>query len=167
MKKTFSLFLILLVLGACSDKKVDTTFIQKEMKAREVKVVPEAKILQTAMSIGNRIAKELQNIPFGEHTNTGLIEYNEPVQQKLLLEDISIRALSFESETQSMHEKERQLLEAYLYNIENGLPLEANVQQLNEGETLLYTVPLVREGSPLGMWSVKIPRKTVVLSIED
>ena len=167
MEKVFLPLLLLLVLASCADKKVDTTSIKKEMKAREVKVIPEGKILQTAMSIGNQIVKELKNISPEENANIGLADHSQRIQQKLSLENVSIRALSFKDETQTMHEKEHQILEAYLYNVENNIPLEANIQPLNKGETLLYTAPLSEDGNAMGMWSIKIPRKTVVLSIED
>ncbi|HEY9117786.1 MAG TPA: hypothetical protein VIN11_08165, partial [Roseivirga sp.] len=63
--------------------------------------------------------------------------------------------------------KAKQLFEAYDYNRKNNLSSEANVQQLDEGKTLLYTKPIIHNDSTLGMWSILFSRKEIVLSIKD
>ena len=54
----FSNFLWLIILSvfvACSDRKIDTTAAKEEMKAREIKVIPEAQILEKTKELGDNM----------------------------------------------------------------------------------------------------------------
>jgi hypothetical protein len=153
--KVFSSFILLGVLLACSNQKIDTSQVQKEMEAREIKVVSDAQILEKAMEIGNALAKGF----LLEETETGL-------EAKVDSTKANVSFYFFDRGEQPTG-KELAVFKAYDYNRKNSVASTSNVQKLDNGQTLLYTTPMVHQQQIVGMWSVKLSRKEVVLSIED
>jgi hypothetical protein len=149
---------LLITLLACEDKKIDTKAVKEEMKAREIKVIPEAKILDKAMVLGNELSSG-----FIYHRASNKADM--PVKQGSKIQPkTSFNLLDGEN---NLKGKEKMLFEAYLYNSENGINSEANVQSLNKERSLLYTAPLISEGNMIGMWSIIFLRKEIVQSIDD
>lgn len=150
---------VLFVLFACSDGKVDTSKVKAEMKAREVKVVPEAKILERAFQLGDSLLNTLDKSK-GLSKAWGVFKRWE-------LDDITIDCSIYSLKAvYNMEEKEKQVFDAYRYSAQNDQPAEANVQRL-PGEIMVYNAPFSPEGKLKGMWSIKLPRKYIVLSIEE
>lgn len=149
----------LMLLFACADGKVDTSKVQAEMKAREVKVVPEAKIVERAFFVGDSL---LQSLDPAKRTSS---DWGKVHSWKLsgLNVDCTLYAIS---NTYALAEKEQQVFEAYQYSAENSLEAEPNVQRLPE-EIMVYNAPFINEGKLAGMWSIQLPRKHLILTIED
>ena len=149
-------YLLMFCLLSCGDQKIDTTKAREEMEAREPKKVSEAQILDQAMKVGN------------EESNAFLVSEGESGLVFSLGNNIdSKKAYYLFGEANDLTGKAKQLFEAYDYNRKNNLSSEANVQQLDEGKTLLYTKPIIHNDSTLGMWSILFSRKEIVLSIKD
>ena len=143
---TLSFFL----LNACGDQKIDTEKAMAEMKAREIKKVSDAEILEKAMEMGNQISKEFlfegDSSHFGSDTT---------FNKKLLLFNDSASG------------KTQQVLAAYRYNANNNIVSEPNVQILEDPTVILYSKPAFNaEKLPIGMWAIELSRKAVVLAIE-
>ena len=151
---------VLIVLFACTDGKVDTSQIQAEMKAREVMVVPEAKIVERTFHVGDSLLKTIK-----------LPEVNAEIKDTYktwkLIGDIEVVCNLYKvSETYTLTGKEKQVFEAYQYSAENQQSADPNVQKL-ENEMMLYSAPLEENGVITGMWSVKLPRKYLILSLPE
>ncbi len=158
MKGSFFI-LAVLVLFACSDGKVDTSQVQTEMKAREVKVVPEAKILERAFQLGDSLLSTVDQ--------TRGLSKAWGVYQSWQISDITINCSIHSFKTlYEMEEKEKQVFEAYRYSAENKQQPDPNVQRL-PGEIMVYNAPYLKEGELLGMWSIKLPRKYIILTLQE
>lgn len=150
---------VLFLLSACSDSKVDTSKVQAEMKAREVKVVPEAKILERTFELGDSLLSTL-DLP-KELSNT------RSTFKRWQIDDITIDCSIYSLEAAyDMEDKEKQVFDAYRYSAQNDQPAQPNVQRL-PGEIMVYNAPFSEGGKLTGMWSIKLPRKYIVLSIEE
>ncbi|MCE7994937.1 MAG: hypothetical protein HEP71_23370 [Roseivirga sp.] len=158
MKGSFFIFTLLILL-ACSDGKVDTSKVQAEMKAREVKVIPEAKILERAFELGDSLLSTLDP-SIGLSKTSGVFHHWD-------IEDIGIDcSIYFLKTFYNMEEKEKQVFDAYRYSAKNKQKAEPNIQRL-PGEIMVYNAPFMEEDQLKGMWSIKLPRKYIILSIEE
>ena len=127
------------IITSCGEGKVDTTAARKEMEAREVKVVPEARVLERAMEMG----KEL-----------------------LETDDSQIKKYRFD-DAPALAGKEQRLFEAYVYNAGHDIKSEANVQTLEDKSVILFTAPWMKADQMVGMISIRLNRKDIVNSISD
>ena len=89
-----------------------------------------------------------------------------------------MRWVGWQTDTTRLSTYEQQLWSAYRYSAQEGQPLEDNVQRVGE-DSLLYTQPITLSDSLqrklpaqpdtlealLGMWSVMMAKKEVVLQI--
>jgi len=149
---------LLFILVSCEDRKIDTKAVKEEMKAREIKVIPEAKILEKGMELGNELSSDFV--------------YDESLNKAIMVtkEDVSIESVSYFTlfgADNSLIGKEKMLFEAYLYNSEKGITSEPNVQSLSSIKSLLYTKPMVSGGKTIGMWSIIFLHKEVVQLTEN
>ena len=163
MKYLIALLFIAFLTVSCGDQKIDTTKAKAEMEAREIKKVSDAKIQEEAMAIGNRISADfsLSAIP-------------EPISDTYVLnirygkDSLFVKDHYFFDEPRDLSGKALQIFEAYLYNSDAGIESDANVQKLGNGQVLLYTKPMIaNDTTAVGMWTIEIPRKAVVLSIKN
>ncbi len=150
--------LLIVIVSSCEDKKVDTKAVKEEMKARAIKVIPEAKILEKAMLLGDELSN---GFIFNSETREALM----PSKQNIPIAAETSHALF--NEKNDLIGKEKMLFEAYLFNSENDIVSEANVQALAEERSLLYTSPLTSEGKVIGMWSIVYLRKDIVQLIDN
>ena len=158
MKKVAVLSL-LICLCACNQGKVDTSGLQEEMKAREIRVIPEAKITETAYALGDSLVAGL-NVAEALAMPGKTFKTWDVKGVK-----IECTAYAFSQEN-ALEGKEAQVFEAYQYNAENKLEGDPNIQKL-PNEVLVYNAPIKTEGQAGGMWSIRMPRKYVVLSIRE
>ena len=57
--------------------------------------------------------------------------------------------------------KEREIWQAYQYNVQNKLPIAENVQKV-DNDFMLYTAPVTINEKLVGMWSVLVDKKELV-----
>ncbi|MDR7128395.1 hypothetical protein J2X69_000727 [Algoriphagus sp. 4150] len=158
MKHLFYFALAALVLIACGPReRVSKSVFDEVNKAMEAKKLSDAQITQEAMSWGDSISLEAQQLlmenlhkAVGEGGFTGALEFcnvnalsiTEELSKK---HGVSIRRTSFRARNQENlpTPEELPILEAYEYNSENGIKNESNIQTLPGGDVLLYTKAIV------------------------
>lgn len=161
MKKILLPLVIVFVLSSCSDQKIDTTKAREEMEEREIKVVSDAEIIERAMEIGLSVSKDFS-----------VSVVSEPLSQTNVIntefgpDSIYQKQRYFFDDPEDLQGKALQVFEAYLYNRENNIASEPNLQKIDGGEILYYTSPMYTDSTLIGMWAIEIPRKLVVLSIK-
>jgi hypothetical protein len=169
-----------------SEQQIDREAIKEEMEQREIKRILPAEIVEEAYRRGEILSQQASDLSLqvyqpDEQNIRELIGPEAMIKIDSLsrAEGATISWVDLTSDTAQLEEKERQLWEAYLYNVENELPLNDNVQRLGD-EEYLYTRPLVLdaelmkkipgsespEGSNfLGMWSIRLTKKELVQSM--
>ena len=171
-----------LLLSACGDRNTSVIDRQvlEEMEQREPKRVLPDQLMNAAYRQGEVLANKLLSSAVdyyqAEAVSPSFTRYL--AQQSYDTASARITWIDYQSDTTQFTPYEQQLWSAYRYSAEQGDPLANNVQRLN-GDSLLYTQPLVLTdsladlfsqsdtvGQLLGMWSITLPEKEVVLSIE-
>ena len=151
---------ILVVLGisACDmrDRNVNTEALKEEMKHREIKRVTEVQIFEKAEQIGEQIAMASQKT-LGSNLKTAISEQGlehaiefcnlqaMPLSDSLAEKfgaQIKRTSLKVRNPSNRPDDLETQILEAYAYNVENGLDLVPNLQRIDR-DYLLYTSPIL------------------------
>lgn len=142
-------------MSCTSDKKVDKEAVKKEIKSREIKRVTEAEIVNKVHEIGNLIAlstkktlgknlqKALQDggvenaVEFCKLNATPLVDSLSD-QFDAVIRRVSLKARNPNDEPNDL---EKQLLEAYAYQWNDSIPLNPNVQAIEE-DRYLFTKPI-------------------------
>lgn len=211
----YAFTLVIIIHGCNTNQKVDREAVKEEMKARELKKVSDSEIISKGLEIGNMIAEEAQKtlqknllaainekgVPGAlEFCNANALELVKDLEDSM---DAEIYRVSnkFRNPKDQPDSLESLILDAYHYNVENGIVLEPSIQEENE-QVLLYTKPIsinnplclqchgkigeeittenyevisgfypedkahgYELGQLRGMWSIRIPKKTIVNSL--
>ncbi len=193
MKYTSCLFCVLLLLIACNGQlnSEERKAVRNEMNEREIKRITPGELIQTASNRGKKVADMAQTI---------LLQSSFAHPDKLLIQELSeSNTALFDSLNQNyialtrwvgskvldqpnqLNSMEKQLLDAYLFNIENELEINENVQAMGN-DSLLYTNPVMlskwlelsgdtteqdntRKDQLLGMWSIKLSKRAIILAM--
>lgn len=162
MKTYLSIFLILIsltILAACdtgSQNGLNREALKEEMRNREPKKLNEAQIVNEVYEQGRFLSQTAQQsllttlqAAIAHEGIEGAVEYcnlrANPLMDSLSKTHkatISRTSLQLRNPDNAPSELEQQLLEAYQYNAEEGLPLEDNVQRVDQ-QYMLYTKPIV------------------------
>jgi hypothetical protein len=190
--KYFSRVVILLVnvawLSACATDEAggDPKKVRREMREKAIIKATEPQIVARAEELGK--AAVVYSIATFNLLSTSLIEGScVPVFAQV---SDSVYSRSYFTirrylnanlnSAQSKSIKENEILEAYAYNVEQGIPLLPNLQKDGD-EALIYSAPLtiteqtclkchskqdisVSIGDTIGIWTVTMPRKEVIIS---
>ena len=155
--KKYLVFLILPGMVACGpQERVSKEAFEAVNKGMEIKRVSEAEIIKEAMSWGDSITLEAQQLLLGalqksiqEHGLPGAVQFCNgealPLLDSLGKGQFSIRRVTnrYRNPNNQPNEDEKPILEAYEYNAEAELKSEPNVQNLPSDEALLYTKPII------------------------
>ncbi|MGW8123273.1 hypothetical protein ACV07N_11490 [Roseivirga echinicomitans] len=155
MKKLSIVILALFALN-CSNQRVDTKNARQDMRSQEIQIVSDVQIIEKALAIGDSITS----------TFIVTLEDGKVIWIKKDLGDIQVTGLPYNEENIASG-KEKNIYEAYFYNSQNDIKSPANVQFLEDNHFVLYTSSMKVEGKEVGMWSIKIPKKTIVLSVAN
>lgn len=202
------------LLIACGpQERVSKSVFEEVNRSMEAKKLSEAQITEEAMIWGDSISAEAQQQlmaslqqAVGEKGFVGALEFCNVNAAPIIKEvsdkyGVSIRRASTRARNQDNlpTEEELPILDAYQYNMENGIANEPNIQRIEGGEVLLYTKAIVipsefclachgdpkndidvavlnkidslypedlakdfEVGNLRGMWSLKLPKKSVV-----
>ena len=151
----YVLMFSLLVWSCTSDKRVDNNAVREELKNREIKKITEAEIVNKVHEIGNAIVTEAKKT-LGKNLkeaitdggvenaisfcNTAAMPLVDSLSKTLGAE---IRRVS--TKARNAHDLpnalEKQLLEAYEFQMNDSVPLQVNVQPIEE-EQYLFTSPI-------------------------
>jgi hypothetical protein len=150
--------ILLSFFAACNKtiSKEEQKAINEELASRKIRRITDAQIYDAAMKMGDSIAstsqKKLGMTLMHEVKNNGLakaLEYCNinayPLVDSLseyFDADIKRASLRSRNPNDQPNEMEKQLLDAYQYNLEQGLELTAGVQKIDES-SYLYTKPIL------------------------
>lgn len=155
-----TLLLSYLLFSCESDKKISREVFEEVQKASEVKKLSEGDIVQKAMEWGEEISKEAQGQLMGtlqkaiaDHGVPGAVEFCNVNALPILKEvgdkyGVTIRRAShaFRNPLDRPNENEEMLLKAYEYNEEQGIKNASNIQEIEEGNVLLFTKAITIPG---------------------
>ncbi len=144
------------LLFACSGKKVDKSTYEEELKSREIKKVSEADLFEKALQIGDSIATRSQlalssklqvaiksgGVPEAiSFCKLNALPVVDSLEKKY---NAQIKRVSFQYRNPSDEPDslEYSLLEAYQFNINEGIEVKANIQDPHDGY-LLFTKPIL------------------------
>lgn len=170
-----------LVLSACGDRNTSVINQQvlEEMEQRELKRVLPNQLVEAAYRQGKGLADQLLASAQSKYNTDSLTIGQYLARQSY--DSLAERVVWIDrrSDTTRLTTYEQQLWSAYRYSSERGEPLVNNVQRLR-GDSLLYTQPVMLTdslatlsasspdtvGQLLGMWSITLPKREVILAIE-
>ena len=207
------MYLVMIGLAACSadsNKTVDREKVRQEMKDREIKRVSEPELMDAAFRTGASLAgvaeevlsKKLEGFYdtiVSNANNQDKWVIHPPVSQvimpvldslsQLTGHSVALFSLKLKGLYTDTLDVEKQLLEAYQYNIDNELPSEDNVQRLGTDQ-LIFTRPVTSKSSVClpalveevfdqapdtlensrsdyfcGMWSVRLSKRLLIRSL--
>ena len=176
------LFICLLILSACGDRNssVINRQVLEEIEQREPKHVLPSQIVNEAYRQGESLAHRLLASSLAHYSVQDSFSLASFLEQQFY-DTVSarVRWIDGQSDTTRLTAYEQQLWGAYRYSAAQGDPLGGNVQRLR-GDSLLYTQPVVwadslasrfptstdTVGQLLGMWSITLPKRGVVLGIK-
>lgn len=181
--KIFFVLVGLALVTACgnSNTSVVDRQVLEEIEQREPKRVLPNQLVRSAYQMGRTLSDELLLSAVNQYaantTSASFVEYL--AQQRYDTLSARVNWINPTSDTLRLTSYEQQLWSAYRYSAERGDPIADNVQRLS-GDSLLYTQPLVLTdslqqrlpasadtlGQLLGMWSITLPKKEVVLGIK-
>ncbi len=156
----YSFFLVIFISAgwSCtSDKKIDGNVVQEEIKDREIKKISEAEIINKVNEIGNSIATAAKNtlgqnlqkaIQQGglEHAidfcNLNAMPLVDSLS-KVYGAEIKRVSLKARNPIDLPNAEERLVLEAYAYQWKDSIPLQTNVQPIDENKYLFTKAILV------------------------
>jgi hypothetical protein len=162
MKVLVKLIIPALLISSCGpQERVSKEVFEAVNEKMEVKKLSDFEIVQEAMVWGDSIATEAQvqlisNLQkaIADKGVDGAVEFCNVNATPLLNEvaekyNVNIRRASnrYRNPADQPNEDERQLLEAYEYNAENGIKSEPSIQKVENGDVLLYTKAIVIPGA--------------------
>ncbi len=153
----YLLFPTLLLIACGPQERVSKNVFDEVNRSMEAKKLSEAQITQEAMIWGDSISTEAEqqlmaslHVAVQEKGHAAALAFCNvnaaPILKKVSdTYGVSIRRTSTRARNQDNlpTEEELPLLEAYQYNMENGIENEPNIQRIEGGEVLLYTKAIV------------------------
>lgn len=177
-------FAIVFCLSACNlDNRIQNTkALAEEMNSHKIKRVTSAQISTIVDDWGNRIIKKAQ-----QELSNSLTKNPEQASDLCSLKNlveidslekkygVTISLLtSKDIQNQSLSSKERELLDAYLYNSKNNTSLTSNIQNLGNG-VMIYNAPVPANlnickscavESNLVVWRIKFQKQEVIKRVD-
>lgn len=146
MKNLKFLLIFVSLCFACNPDKIDTRRVKKEIEDRKIKKISEGEIISAADSIGNYSTNALQKIisqRLDSSLQKGSVEGAIPFcilsnyPEKTQMEQgyhATLSRTSFPDRLMNSNnapdELQKQLLDAYSFNLEKKLPLSSSIQML-------------------------------------
>ena len=179
--RQYLIILLYFLLSACGERNTSVIDQQvlDEMDRMEPKRVMPEQLVNATYRRGARLTRQLLSLALYQQQSDSLSLARYLSQQSYDTLSARVRWVDYQSDTLQLKPYEQLIWSAYRYSTERAEPLADNVQRLN-GDSLLYTQPVVLVdsladrwpassdtlGQLLGMWSVTLPKKDVVLSVE-
>ncbi|GAB4107817.1 hypothetical protein GCM10028791_02640 [Echinicola sediminis] len=145
-----------LLVSCGSGEKVDKSVLDEVNQSMEIKKVDDVDIINKALEWGNEISQAAQEELMAKLTKAleeqgpeGAVAFCqvEALPSLKAVSDkfgVSVRRVShdYRNPVDRPTEEEEMLLQAYEYNEEKGMASKPNVQEIKNGEVLLYTKPI-------------------------
>lgn len=183
---TLACFVVFIMTSCNTDNRIkQTSALKEEMHSTEIRRVTNPKLIATVDEWGKELVATARKALENELARN-------PQQAGVLCQDLqkvpSIAALDrdygvkiqllgpADVKNQALAPKERELLDAYLYNAENKLPQSDNVQKLND-TLLVYNAPVPVESVicktcfkdqlvTFAVWRVLFDKKAVIQKMD-
>ena len=172
------------ILLSCGPERVKyTPELKQQMSDMKIKRITNADMVETVNGLGERISATVQkeltdtlrhhNVSFTETTRLCQLQ-NLPRTQAIEKKyGVTIQLLSaVDVKNQRLAPKEREVLDAYLYNAEQKLPQISNIQKI--ADTLfVYNVAVPTDSlicqscfgsqkTPLAVWRIAFPKREII-----
>ena len=177
-----SLFFSCLLLSCNPERVKYTNELKQEMADKKIKRITNADLVETVDAFGERITTVIQKELTAELQKT-----TSPAEQSRFCQlqnlprtkaiadryAINIRLLSgADLPNKSLSSKEREVLDAYLYNAEKKLPQISNIQKINDTlyvynaavptENVICQTCFGTQKTPLAVWRLVFPKREIV-----
>lgn len=175
--------LLLLLISACNPERVKyTRELKQEMADKKIKRITNVDLVETVDNFGERITTVIQKELAAQLQNT-----TNPAEQIKLCQlqnlprtnaiadryGIDIRLLSAtDVSAKSLSAKEREVLDAYLYNAEKKLPQISNIQKINDTlyiynaavptDNIICQTCFGGQKTPMAVWRLAFPKREIV-----
>lgn len=185
-KISFVLTICILGCDGTGNQQIRGEAFTEAIEQQEVKRILPAEFVESAYKLGETIAMQAQEIAVSAYATEAAKVEGKFIDEHTLPKIDSL-AQSYHAEVHwipadadstqlQLSPLEQQLWEAYWYNIENDLPVNHNVQKIDD-ESYLYTHPEIlnpelrkklpgsesfTKGPFLGMWSIKLAKRELI-----
>jgi hypothetical protein len=149
--RNFSLVWLSVAFIACNMKRIDTSEAVKQIKQTEVKRITSAQVNTFANKWGGEITEVLNS----KSPKKALIDSLSGAY-KASIDTINL----IQAFPKNLAPKELALYEAYKYSMQHNLPLEPNMQNLENGDKILYNSPVAFSKNTL--WRIVFSKKEVI-----
>lgn len=164
MKK--HVYILFLLLFACQEKteRTQNEAFRTERQNRTIKRLTDSQIVEFAFEKGKEVGENLNRILLEK---IGSNPKNFDCKNTFAIQIDSarfpyIQKASFICDPKTpMNDTEKQIWDAYQYNLNIRAANSENIQKIGKTE-LLYTLPLQINEQFLGMWSITLSRKELV-----
>ncbi len=176
--------LLLLCLASCDPERVRyTPALKQQMSDMKLKRITNVDMVETVNTLGERISATVQR----ELTDTLRHHAGNPTQQVRLCQlknlprtdaiekkyGVAIQLLSgADVQNKTLAPKEREVLDAYLYNAEQKLPQISNIQKIADTlfvynaavptDSLICQTCFGTQKTPLAVWRITFPKREVI-----
>jgi hypothetical protein len=178
-----SAFFFSIILVACNPERVKyTRELKQEMADKKIKRITNVDLVETVDTFGERITVVIQ-----KELATQLQKTTDPAERAKLCQlqnlprtkaiadryGVAIQLLSgADVSTKSLNPKEREVLDAYLYNAEKKLPQISNIQKINDTlyvynaavptENVICQICFGNQKTPLAVWRLAFSKREIV-----
>lgn len=178
-----SVFFFSMILVACNSDRVKyTNELKQEMADKKIKRITNVDLVETVDTFGERItaaiqkelATELQKIT-DPAERTKLCQLQNLSRTKAIADRyaVAIQLLSgADVSAKSLNPKEREVLDAYLYNAEKKLPQISNIQRISDTlyvynaavptENIICQTCFGDQKTPLAVWRLVFSKREIV-----
>ncbi|AQG81163.1 hypothetical protein [Spirosoma montaniterrae] len=172
-----------LFITACTPDRIkQTDALKQQMADMKPKRITNADMVETVNVLGERISKAVQSDLLDD-----LQKANGPAERARLCQlqklprltaieekyGVDIQLVSGKDvQNQSLSTKEREVLDAYLYNAEQKLPQISNIQKINDTlfvynaavptDNIICQTCFGDQKTPLAVWRILFPKREVV-----
>jgi hypothetical protein len=165
--------IILFIIKACSSPEtgINSKEIKDEINNRKIRRISEALIIESSFARGKKVmdsirvtAENHKDLSSDTLTRFGSLQ---PLVDHLQQENKAEikKVLDTDLKGNSLKKQEREIFEAYQYNIEQGLKVDDNVQILEKH--IFYAAPIVENGELKGMWSIFFDKGELIKGISE
>ena len=178
------LMCVVLLFPACKGRLSDAEkkAFQEELEQREVKRITSGELTEAVSRQGRNIADTLYQLLLPKLMDANTLRTSVlTAEDEPLLDSLNRRykvhikwiGAGVATDTPVLTALEKQLLDAYLYNAENGQEVRENVQRIDE-KSFLFTQPVpsneietssAENLSLGGMWSITLLQREVILAL--
>jgi hypothetical protein len=185
MKKAI-IFCLVCVVSGCDlkDRVQNTKALAEEMSNMKIKRVTNEQVVTIVDNWGQKIIKKAEKqltFALSKQPNQSArlcqLQNLPPIDSLAKLYGATITLLTANDlQNSKLSAKEKEVLDAYLYNSENKLPQISNIQKLGDS-VLIYNSPVpvnnlicetcaLKKTTPLVVWSVRFLRREIIRKVD-